>query len=218
MKWSTARIPMCETVPAQAEEGLDPLLERVRACRLCAGRLPVEPRPVLVARSSARLLIVGQAPGRKVHEAGIPFHDASGVRLREWLGLSNAEFRDDTRVAFLPMGFCYPGTGRGGDLPPRPECAATWRAELLAHLPHIRLTLLVGAHAIAWHLPDAPRSVARTVADWRRLGPQVLALPHPSPRNTRWLRERPWFTAEVLPELRRRVAEVMGRGAAGLAT
>ena len=152
------------------------------------------------------LLIVGQAPGRKVHESGIPFQDASGERLRSWLGISSEIFYDERRVAILPMGFCFPGTGVSGDLPPRPECAPAWRNELLKHLRAVQLTLVIGQFAQDYHLPNAGSSVTEVVQSWRMHLPSVIPLPHPSPRNNRWLARNPWFEAELLPVLRKRVA------------
>jgi len=185
-----------------------PLLAQIRACRLCADCL--EPRPVLQFDPAARLLVVGQAPGSRVHATGVPFNDPSGDRLRDWLGLSREQFYDARRVALLPMGFCYPGRGRGGDLPPPRRCADTWREPLLAQLEAVELTLLVGRYAIDWHLrPPRGRSLTETVRQWRRYAPDRLPLPHPSPRNNRWLRDRPWFEAEVVPYLRERVAALL---------
>lgn len=157
----------------------------------------------------ARILIAGQAPGRRVHLSGIPFDDPSGDRLRDWLGVDRRTFYDPRRFAILPMGFCYPGTGANGDLPPRPECAPAWRAPLLAALPAIQLTLVVGQYAQAYHLPGAPTSVTEAVKGWRDQWPSVLPLPHPSPRNQRWLVTNPWFARQVLPALRRRVRELL---------
>ncbi len=188
---------------------LDTLLARVRACQLCAAQLPCGPRPVLQAHADARILIAGQAPGRKVHASGVPFDDASGERLRAWLGITRETFYDPRQVAILPMGFCYPGTGRSGDLPPRPECAPAWRQPLLNHLPHLRLTLVLGQYALAWHLPGHQGTLTEAVRQWRSHGPALLALPHPSPRNNGWLRQNPWFEAELLPELRARVARTL---------
>ena len=186
------------------------LLADVRACTLCADHLPHGPRPVVQVHPSARLLIVGQAPGRKVHESGVPFDDASGDRLRDWMGIDKATFYNETRIALLPMGFCYPGTGKSGDLPPRPECAVTWRTKLLASLPNIELTLVIGQYAQDWHLPDSPHaSLTDTVAAWRAVWPQLLPLPHPSPRNNIWLKKNPWFVEDVLPALRKRVRAVL---------
>ena len=190
-------------------ESLHALLHRVRACTICADYLPLGPRPVLQAGSGARILIAGQAPGRKVHASGIPFDDASGQRLRAWLDITRETFYDPRQVAILPMGFCYPGTCRSGDLPPRPECAPAWRQPLLGHLPHLRLTLLLGQYALAWHLPQHCGPLTDAVRQWRGHGPGLLALPHPSPRNNGWLRQNPWFEAELLPELRARVARAL---------
>jgi uracil-DNA glycosylase len=184
-------------------------LTEVRECSLCAAHLPLGPRPVLQAHTVARVLVAGQAPGRKVHASGVPFDDASGDRLRDWMGVSREVFYDPRQVAILPMGFCYPGTGRSGDLPPRPECAATWRAPLLGALKHLDLTLVIGQYAMAWHLPDARASLTDVVQNWRACGPAVLPLPHPSPRNNIWLSRNPWFEAELLPVLRARVAAAL---------
>ncbi|MDH3472130.1 MAG: uracil-DNA glycosylase family protein [Rhodospirillales bacterium] len=183
------------------------LLGRVRACRHCEAHLPLGPRPVLRAEPSARLLVVGQAPGTKVHESGIPWNDRSGERLRDWLTLDRAAFYDAGRVAIVPMGFCYPGRDpRGGDNPPRPECAPMWHPPLRAALPAVELTLLVGLYAQGYYLgPRRKASLTETVRAWRGYLPDVLPLPHPSWRNTAWLKKNPWFEAELLPELRRRV-------------
>ena len=191
------------------DESLDALLVRVRACTLCAAHLPLGPRPVLQAATGARIVIASQAPGRKVHASGIPFDDASGERLRAWMGVSRDTFYDPQKVAILPMGFCYPGTGRSGDLPPRPECAPAWRQPLLDHLPEVQLTLVVGQYALAWHLPQQRGTLTETVRQWRNHSPAVLALPHPSPRNNGWLRHNPWFEDELLPVLREQVARAL---------
>ncbi|MGX5913828.1 uracil-DNA glycosylase family protein [Aliidiomarina sp. Khilg15.8] len=188
---------------------LDELLPRVRACTLCAEFLPKGPRPVVQASDRARILIAGQAPGRKVHASGKPFDDASGDRLRDWLGVSRDEFYDPTKFAILPMGFCYPGTGSNGDLPPRPECAPTWRAELLRALPQLEFTVAIGQYAIRWHMPKGYKSVTAAAQDWSVYWPGLLATPHPSPRNNLWLRRNPWFEDEVVPQLRRRVRELL---------
>ncbi len=185
------------------------LLEDVRACSLCAGHLPHGPRPVLQAHPDARILIAGQAPGRRVHASGVPFDDPSGERLRDWLGIGREVFYDARRIAILPMGFCYPGSGRSGDLPPRPECAPEWRDRVLAGMPSIELTLAVGAYAQAWHCADRRSSLTETVRAWRDNWPRILPLPHPSPRNTPWLRRHPWFERELVPALRQQVAEVL---------
>jgi len=185
------------------------LLAEVRSCTLCAEHLPLGPRPVVQLRASARILVAGQAPGRRVHETGVPFNDPSGDRLRAWLGVSREVFYDANRVAIAPMGFCFPGTGSSGDLAPRPECAATWRAPLLARLKSLQLTLVIGQYAQAYHLPDAGNSVTDVVQSWRKFWPDAVPLPHPSPRNNLWLKRNPWFEEELLPILRKRVAEVL---------
>lgn len=164
----------------------------------------------MVAGSKARLLIIGQAPGRKVQESGIPWSDASGKQLRNWLAMPPDVFYDPDKVAILPMGFCYPGTGKNGDLPPRPECAPAWHARVLALMPQIRLTLLIGAYAQGFYLNErAHRSLTETVAHWRDYLPGYFPLPHPSPRNRLWLRRNPWFDTDVVPELRRQVETAM---------
>lgn len=190
---------------------LTELLTEIRACRLCAEHLPLGPNPVLQASLTAKILIVGQAPGIRVHRTGLPFNDPSGDRLRDWLGIDRDPFYDPALLAIVPMGFCYPGRGKSGDLPPRPECAATWRAPLMASLPNIRLTVVIGRYAIAYHLPDYGRnpSVTNAVANWRSHWPDVIPLPHPSPRNNLWLRRNAWFDTEVIPALQARVAEIL---------
>jgi len=189
---------------------LSDLLRQLRACTACAADLPLPPRPVLQAHGSARLLLASQAPGRKVHASGIPFDDASGERLRSWLGLSSATFYDARKVAIVPMAFCFPGTGSGGDLPPPPLCARLWRARVLALLPRIELTIVIGRHALAWHGDDPRRTtLSAAVHRWRERDPRLVVLPHPSPRNNRWLMRNPWFEAEVLPVVRSRVATVL---------
>ena len=188
---------------------LKSLLHQIRSCSICTAHLPLGSRPVLQISGSAQILIVGQAPGRKVHETGIPFNDASGDRLRSWLGMSREEFYDDHKVAILPMGFCFPGTGKSGDLPPRPECAATWRASLLSHLKNIKLTLVIGRYAMAYHLPDEQGTLTETVQAWQKHWPEIVPLPHPSPRNNLWLKRNPWFEQEILPVLQQRVANIL---------
>ncbi|MFO1517849.1 MAG: uracil-DNA glycosylase family protein [Lysobacterales bacterium] len=191
------------------------LLQRIRACRLCAAHLPLGPRPVLRSRASARLLIVGQAPGTRVHASGIPWNDPSGERLRAWLGIDRDAFYDEARVAIVPMGFCYPGKGRSGDLPPRAECAQTWHPQLLPQLPRIELTLLIGQYAQRYFLGTARGDdLTATVRAYRDYLPRCLPLPHPSPRNIGWFRRNPWFESEVLPTLRRRVQALLGANAA----
>ena len=181
------------------------LLESVRQCRLCEKSLPLGPRPVLQIDPEAKILIAGQAPVRRVHESGIPFDDPSGDRLREWLGISRETFYDPEQFAILPMGFCYPGTGKSGDLPPRPECSETWRDRILAFLPKIELTLVIGIYAQRWHLPKSHSSLTETVRAWQEYGPHVMPLPHPSPRNNMWLKKNPWFAESLLPSLRDKV-------------
>jgi uracil-DNA glycosylase len=189
---------------------LDLLLKEVRACTICAASLEAGPRPVLQVDSQARILIVGQAPGRKVHASGVPFDDASGDRLRDWMGIDRQVFYNPAVMGILPMGFCYPGTGKSGDLPPRPECAPQWREKLLAHMPNIELTLVIGTYAMDWHLAEhASGNLTETVKNWRKLWPAVLPLPHPSPRNNLWLKANPWFVEELVPILRERVATIL---------
>ncbi len=193
-------------------ETLSALMAEARACTRCADVLPLGPRPTFRASTTARLLIVGQAPGTRVHETGIPWNDRSGDRLRDWLRLDRDTFYDAGRLAIVPMGFCYPGRDRhGGDNPPRPECAPLWQARFRTALPRVELTLLIGAHAQTWWLGALRRgrSMTETVADWRSMPAGFLPLPHPSWRNTAWLKRHPWFEAEVLPELRRRVHALM---------
>jgi len=190
------------------------LTRDIRACRLCARRFAAtqtahQPRPVVWVRPGARILIAGQAPGARVHASGRPFTDPSGDRLRDWLGTPEEVFYDRNRVAVVPMAFCFPGyNARKADLPPPAICARTWRGPLMAHLRDVRLTVLVGAHAQRWHL-DTKTPVTQTVAGWRDHAPQVFALPHPSWRNTGWLKKNPWFAADLLPALRARVQEVL---------
>jgi uracil-DNA glycosylase len=187
------------------------LLREIRACRVCAAHLPLGPRPVLRAKASARLLIIGQAPGTKVHESGIPWNDRSGDRLRDWLQLDREDFYDESRVAIVPMGFCYPGVDKnGGDRPPRKECAPLWHDRVMRRLPNIALTLLVGSYAQAYYL-EARRqaTMTATVRAWRQYLPGCLPLPHPSWRNIGWLKRNPWFEGELLPNLRGRVGMLL---------
>ncbi len=199
-------------------DALAALTARARACRICVeaplgGPLPHEPRPVLVPSSSARILIAGQAPGTRVHASGVPFTDPSGDRLRDWLGVDAATFYDPAHFAILPMGFCFPGLdAKGSDLPPRRECAPAWRAPLMALMPQIDLVLAIGVYAQAWHLGNKRKSsLTETVMDWRALWtsdarPRVLPLPHPSWRNSGWLKRHPWFENDFLPFLKREIA------------
>ena len=189
----------------------DVLMARIRACRACRRHLPHGCRPVLQAHPDARLLIVSQAPGRKVHDTGIPFNDKSGAKLREWLGIDEQAFYDARRVAIVPMGFCYPGKGPSGDLPPRPECAPLWHPQLLPQLRNVQLTLAIGGHAIRGMLGNRRKpSLTETCTAWREyFHGGVVPLPHPSPRNTAWFQRHPWFESEMLPVLRRRVQRVL---------
>jgi uracil-DNA glycosylase len=199
------------------DTALDRLAAEIRACRVCIeaprGKpLPHEPRPVLRVSRTARLCIAGQAPGTRVHASGVPFTDPSGVRLRAWMGVTEEEFYDVSKVAIVPMGFCFPGLdGKGGDLPPRRECAPLWHAALFEAMPQVELILLAGQYAQAWHLGPARRkSLNETVAAWREYLPRFLPLPHPSWRNNAWIARNPWFEAELLPELRARVRRLIG--------
>jgi uracil-DNA glycosylase len=190
---------------------IDRLRSEIAQCRLCAEHLQAGPRPIVQFSATARLVIVGQAPGTRVHESGIPWDDASGDRLRAWTGLGKDQFYDADRVALVPMGFCYPGTGKSGDLPPRPECAPLWHERVLALLPPDRLTLLVGTYAQARYLPQARQmSVTERVRAFQTFGEQFLPLPHPSWRSTGWMARNDWFERDVLPELQRRVRHYSG--------
>ena len=195
-----------------ARTGLDDLLGDIRACRLCARDLPLGPRPVLRAAASARVMIVGQAPGRRVHETGIPWNDASGRRLRQWLDLDADTFYDQRRIAIVPAGLCYPGANpKGGDLPPRPECAPRWHPPLRAALDRVELTLLVGRYAQAVYLGRRGRAtMTETVQNYADYLPEFFPTPHPSWRTTHWLERNPWFEAELVPEMRRRVLALVG--------
>jgi uracil-DNA glycosylase len=189
------------------------LEEGVRTCTICSDSLPLGPRPVVQISSESRILIAGQAPGRKVHETGVPFDDASGDRLREWLGVSRDSFYNSEKFAILPMGFCFPGTGKSGDLPPRPECAEKWRAAILSSLPNIQLTLVIGQYAMAYHLPNEKGRLTDIVMNWEKYWPDTIPLPHPSPRNNIWLKRNPWFQNDVLPVLKTRVSYVLTEAA-----
>ncbi len=190
---------------------LKSLLAEVRACTHCAAHLPLGPRPTLRARKSARLLIIGQAPGTKVHESGIPWNDPSGERLRAWMNIDRLQFYDERRIAIVPMGFCYPGVlPRGGDAPPRPECAPLWHERILAELPNLELILLVGSYAQAYYLDKRrAKTMTDTVARWRDYLPEFLPTPHPSWRTTVWQKKNAWFDEELLPELRKRVKRAL---------
>ena len=182
------------------------LTKQIKACNVCKAYLPLGPRPVIQVGTSAKILIVGQAPGSKVHETGIPFNDPSGDRLRLWMGIDKENFYDENKVAIVPMGFCFPGTGKSGDLPPRPECADTWRVKLLELLPNIALIVVVGQYAQSWHLGAANKeNLTETVRAWQEYWPMAIPLPHPSPRNNIWLKKNAWFEAQILPSLQKRV-------------
>ena len=185
------------------------LVDNIRDCRLCEDKFPHGVRPVLQFDPNAKILIAGQAPGRKVHESGIPFDDASGERLRDWLGVDKATFYDAKQFAILPMAFCFPGTGKSGDLAPPKICAQTWRDELMAQFESLELIIILGQYAKVYHTPNAAKSVTDAVKAWREYWPQQLLLPHPSPRNNIWLKRNPWFDAEVVPALKQRVREIL---------
>lgn len=200
---------MARHVSQHSMRSFSSLLSEVRACTLCAADLPLGPRPVLQLHPGAKILIVGQAPGRRVHETGIPFNDPSGDRLREWLGVTRETFYDPGKIALLPMGLCFPGTGKSGDLPPRPECAKAWRQRLLAQLGELKLTLVLGQYALAWHFPHDKAPVTDLVRSWRSHWPDKVPMPHPSPRNNLWLRRNPWFEEELLPALKQQVLQIL---------
>jgi uracil-DNA glycosylase len=193
----------------QAMKSFSSLLTEVRSCTLCAADLPLGPRPVVQLHPKAKILIAGQAPGRRVHESGVSFDDPSGNRLREWLGITPDVFYDPKQIALLAMGFCYPGTGKTGDLPPRPECAPAWREQLLGHLGNLKMTLVLGQYAQAYHFGKTRSSLTELVRSWQDYWPNMVPLPHPSPRNNLWLRRNPWFEEELLPVLRKRVSEIL---------
>lgn len=186
---------------------LDSLLSEIRACRHCEAHLPLGANPVIQAHQDAKLMIIGQAPGTRVHHSSIPWNDPSGDRLRDWLGLDKTQFYDAKNIAIMPMGLCYPGKGHSGDLPPRKECAPMWHQKVLEALPNIGMTLLIGQYAQRYYLSDKPRSLTETVKQWQTWAPHTLPLPHPSPRNTLWLKRNPWFEAEVVPYIRQYVHE-----------
>lgn len=188
---------------------LTDLLTEVRACRHCEARLALGPNPVVRAAPGARLLIIGQAPGTRVHESGVPWDDPSGVRLRQWLDIDEATFYDESQLAIMPMGFCYPGKGKSGDLPPSPDCAPLWHERILAHLPQVELTLLVGSYAQAHYLGRSRETLTQRVQRWQEFAPRYLPLPHPSPRNSLWLKRNPWFDEQVVPQLQRRVRDLL---------
>ncbi|MEP7347903.1 MAG: uracil-DNA glycosylase family protein [Gemmatimonadaceae bacterium] len=203
---------LVDTATASGYPTLDALLGAVRSCRACEAQLPLGPRPVLQAGESAQILIVGQAPGLRVHTSGIPWDDASGERLRAWMGVDRRAFYDETRIAIIPMGYCYPGRGTGGDLPPRRECASLWLDQLLARLPRIELTVLIGQYAQRHFLGSRRKeSLTETVRAWPEYAPQYFVLPHPSPRNQPWFKREAWFERDLVPRLRARIGELIDR-------
>ncbi|MEQ9468106.1 MAG: uracil-DNA glycosylase family protein [Ekhidna sp.] len=186
------------------------LLEEIGSCTVCSSFFLHEPRPVVQASKSSKLLIIGQAPGRKVHESGIPWDDASGRNLRKWLGISDEVFYDEGKVALIPMGFCYPGSGKSGDLPPRPECAPLWHEKLMGHFNSLKLILLVGQYAQKYYLGDTARAtLTETVKAYEEYLPRYLPLPHPSPRNQLWIKKNPWFELELLPHLKAQTSKAL---------
>ena len=186
------------------------LVSEVQACTICAEHLPLGPRPVVICRPTARLLIVGQAPGIRVHKTGVPWNDPSGDRLREWMGVSRDTFYEHPSIAIMPMGFCYPGKGKSGDLPPRKECAAQWHRPLLEWMPQIELTLVIGQYAQKHYLPgDQKTNLTEMVKRWKEFLPEHFPLPHPSPRNNIWLRKNPWFEKQTIPSLQQRVGQLI---------
>ena len=192
------------------EQTFGQFISQVRACQACQENLPLPAKAVFHAHPRARVLIASQAPGRRAHASGLPFDDLSGDRLRAWLGVDRATFYDEKKFAMVPMGFCYPGTGKSGDLAPRPECALLWRKKMLQSLPDIDLTLVIGQYALAWHLGTGQKeSLTATVADWERYWPKLLPMPHPSPRNLGWLKANPWFEKDIIPTLRTRIRELI---------
>ena len=191
-------------------QSLDHLLTDIASCTVCAPHLDHPPRPVVQAGRSARIVIIGQAPGRRVHESGVPWNDPSGVTLRRWLGLSDEDFYDPEVVALVPMGFCYPGSAASGDKPPRPECEPLWHERLLSELPSDRLEIIIGMYAQKRYVTDRKKTLTETVANWATYLPDRVVLPHPSPRNQHWLKKNPWFERETLPAVQRRLAEFCG--------
>jgi uracil-DNA glycosylase len=197
-------------VPQTNYRTLDSLLKAVRGCRACEAHLPLGPRPVLRAGKTARILVVGQAPGVRVHTTGIPWGDPSGERLRAWMGVNTDIFYDESRIAIIPMGYCYPGRGNDGDMPPRRECASLWLDHLLAKLPQIELTLLIGQYAQRHFLASRRKpSLAETAKAWREYAPQYIPLPHPSPRNQPWFKRHAWFEEQLVPMLQSRIKTLL---------
>ncbi len=190
---------------------LDDLKAEARGCDLCSENLPMGPRPVFQIHPKSKILVAGQAPGVRVHNTGIPFNDPSGDRLRQWMGIDKDVFYDEQKIAILPMGFCYPGTGKSGDLPPRPECAAKWRQPMLDFMPNIELILVIGQYALKWHMGDRQKkNLTETVRNWTDyFSDGLLPLPHPSPRNNIWLKKNDWFESDVLPTMQVKIKELL---------
>jgi uracil-DNA glycosylase len=209
VQWLSGIVLLCPIGQFAGMDDLEQLMEQMRACAICAD-LPLGPRPLFKLDARARVLIAGQAPGRITHQKGIPFDDPSGNRLRDWLGVTRDVFYNDPRIAILPMGLCFPGNGKSGDLPPRVECAPAWRDQALAMMPDLELILIIGRYAIDWHVPDAKgQSITALASNWQATWPDQLVMPHPSPRNNRWLKTNPWFEVDVIPALRKRVAGIL---------
>jgi len=188
---------------------LDKLLIQIRDCNVCEPDLPLGANPIVRAKRNASILIIGQAPGTKVHETSIPWNDPSGKRLRHWMNVSDEIFYDEGKIAIMPMGFCYPGKGKSGDLPPRKECAELWHQQLLKVLPNIQLTLLIGLYAQNYYLDKTGKTLTETVKNWKKYAPSYFPLPHPSPRNTRWLKNNSWFEAKTVPQLRKKISTIL---------
>ena len=189
---------------------MNELLEKIRSCEICKAHLPLGPRPIVAAHIDSKIVIIGQAPGTKVHASGIPWDDPSGIQLRKWMDIPNEIFYDESKIAIVPMGFCYPGKGKSGDLPPRPECAAEWHEALLASMPKLELVILVGMYAQKHYLGNHSKyTLTETVRNFQNYLPQYLPLPHPSPRNRFWLIKNPWFINEVVPELQDKIHSIL---------
>ncbi len=188
---------------------VDPLLKKIKSCRICEEFLPLEPRPILNFSIEARILIVGQAPGIKAHETKKPWNDASGERLRNWFGITSALFYDSSIFAIVPMGFCYPGKGKSGDLPPRPECSKHWMNQVLLKLKKVEVKILIGSYSQDFFLKTGSGQLTETVKNWKKYQPDIFPLPHPSPRNNIWLKKNPWFEKNLVPALRSRISSLI---------
>ncbi len=189
---------------------MERLLNEIRSCMVCSKHLPSGPRPIVSGHPESKIALIGQAPGSKVHETGIPWDDPSGKQLRKWLGVNNEQFYDEKCFALIPMGFCYPGKGTSGDLPPRPECAPLWHKKLLHQMPHLKFTILIGQYAQRYYLGDKKeKNLTDTVRNYQKRLPDYFVLPHPSPRNRFWLTKNPWFQEEVVPALQEHIAKYL---------